>query len=214
MSLYTITGPSGVGKDSLVQALIKREPKVTRVVTTTTRKPRDTEINGKDYHFTDETAFRIAVDAGVMIEHTQVHGNWYGISRLEIDSKLATGKELLVIVDPVGMQLIKAVYPDAVSIFIAPATKDELSWRLQDRGSEDTESYKQRMADANRWLSYINNFDHLLVNESGRMNDAVMALSRIIYANQFGYRPGSGEQTAWVLGGIEAFLKGDTWQKE
>lgn len=209
-NLFIITGPSGVGKSTLLESLRGYDGHVYRAITSTTRPPRPGEQHRRDYYFVDTFAFQTAIELGQLVEYTEVHGNMYGLTRHEIDFARDEGYDVLVILDPIGTQIVKEAYPEAVTIFVAPAFREELDWRLENRSTDSEEAKKQRMYDAAKWMSYIGNYDFLVVNPTYHFASAVRSLFQIIEAYRHGFRLGQNQTTIWELAGrvAHALIKG------
>ena len=146
--LYIVSAPSGAGKSSLIQALLKTQPLYdTQVsVSHTTRAPRPGEVHGEHYFFVDHDEFRAMIGREAFLEHAEVFGNYYGTSRETIEQVLSTGVNVFLDIDWQGAQQIRVKMPQARSIFILPPSKDELDRRLRGRGQDSEEVIAKRMA--------------------------------------------------------------------
>lgn len=180
--MVIISGPSGVGKDSVVQALLADTDSFHFVVTATSRPPRPGEIHGVDYIFVSETEFERMIATGELLEHAIVHDNYKGVPKSQIRDALASGKDVLMRVDPQGAATITALVPQAVSIFITAESEEALMRRLRGRKTETTDSFDLRLEIAHSELQRIHEFDYCVVNRAGQLADAVQKIRSIITA--------------------------------
>ena len=164
-ALYTISGPSGVGKSSLVAALARDRDRVAVSVSYTTRPQRDGETEGVDYHFIDPPQFATMVAAGEFLEHAKVFGHDYGTSRQWVDQCLAKGRDVLLEIDWQGARQVRAAIPQGVWIFVLPPSLDALGERLSKRGSDSSAMRRRRLASAVSDMHHARDADHLIVNE-------------------------------------------------
>ena len=162
--LYVIAAPSGAGKTSLLQALMRRRPSVGFSVSCTTRKPRQGEQDGRDYHFIERVEFEKLRAADEFIEHANVFGNLYGTRRSVVDKALAEGRDLILEIDWQGAKQVRARLPEAVQIFILPPSRAELEARLRRRGSETEDSIARRLRESSHEMSHWRDFDYVIVN--------------------------------------------------
>lgn len=162
--LIVISGPSGVGKDTVAARLIDRGGYV-RVVTATTRPPRQEERDGKNYLFLTREAFQKRLDEGWFLEYAQVFGHLYGTPFDAVRSYLSQGKTTLLLIDTQGARQVRAAALPAIFVFIAPPDTQALRSRLRDRGREDGEEVARRLAEAQRELAASAEYDHVVVNE-------------------------------------------------
>ncbi len=177
--VFVISGPSGAGKDTVIQRLLPLVD-IDTVVTMTTRKPRPNETDGVHYRFVSEEEFQMLLARGDLLEHAFVHGNWYGVPADSVRESLAHGRNVLIKVDPQGARNIKRLMPDAVFIFIRPSSLDELRDRLQKRASESAEEMALRMRNAVQELGEQVWFDYVVDNPDGQIDLALQALAAII----------------------------------
>jgi guanylate kinase len=162
--LFVISGPSGVGKDTLAAKIVKAVPTVERVVTTTTREPRVGEVNGKHYRFVSAGEFDKRIDEDGFLEWATVHGNRYGSPRQSVMDALAKGKSLILAVDVQGAKQIKDKMREAVTIFIAPPSLKELENRLTSRSTEDAAKIAVRLKAAREELEHVDDYDFVVIN--------------------------------------------------
>ena len=159
-----IAAPSGAGKTSLLQALMRRRPDVGFSVSCTTRKPRQGEQDGKDYHFIAREEFERLVEADEFIEHANVFGNLYGTRRSVVEATLATGRDLILEIDWQGARQVRERLPEAIQIFILPPSRAELEARLKNRGSDSDEAIARRLGESVLEMSHWREFDYVIVN--------------------------------------------------
>lgn len=163
--LFVISGPSGVGKGTLVAAVLKAFPDIALSISATTRAPRPGDVEGVSYHFKTDEEFDELIAQGNMLEWAQIHGNRYGTLLSEVQKALASGKDLILEIDPQGNSQVKSTLPEAFSIFIAPPTKEELRTRLVARGTEDSMSIEQRLRTAELELREKDRYNAVIVND-------------------------------------------------
>ncbi len=179
--VVVITGPSGVGKGTLIRSLLARHPALQLAISATTRRPRPGERDGVDYHFLDPADFDRLIAAGEFVEHAEYAGNRYGTLRRELDQRAAAGAPVLLEIDLQGARQIRDALPEAVQVFIAPPTFDELRARLEGRGTDDPTQVEKRLALARKELEAEPEFPHVIVND--RLERAVSALLEVLQAN-------------------------------
>ena len=163
--LFVISAPSGAGKTSLVAATIARVSDVTVSVSHTTRSPRPGEVDGRDYHFVDQSEFDALITSQALFEYAQVFGNFYGTSKQAIESQLASGIDVILEIDWQGASQVRLMAPDAVSIFILPPTRDALRERLVGRQQDDPTIIDARMAEADETIEQAPHFDYWVIND-------------------------------------------------
>ena len=162
--ILILSGPSGAGKTTLSHALITSMPDTLIAVSHTTRFPRPGEKEGVDYFFVSKQAFQDMVDNGAMIEYAEVYGNFYGTSRTTIEKALHDRNNLILDIDSQGARSIKAIYPDAVSVFILPPDGKEAENRLLSRQQDTAETIQRRMSSYSEQISHQDEYDHILIN--------------------------------------------------
>lgn len=183
-TLYIVSAPSGAGKSSLIQALLKTQPLYdTQVsISHTTRGVRPGENHGEHYFFVSKDEFRQMITEDAFLEHAEVFGNYYGTSRHAIEQVLATGVDVFLDIDWQGAQQIRDKMPQARSIFILPPSKDELDRRLRGRGQDSEEVIAKRMEQAVAEMSHYAEYDYLIVNDD--FDTALSDLKIIIRAER------------------------------
>ena len=177
-NLFIIAAPSGCGKTTLVDALLKNSEDLYLSVTHTTRKPRVGEVDGVNYHFISKTDFKKMIVNTEFVEHAEVFGNLYGSSREKIQENLNKNIDVILEIDWQGARQVKANMPNAISIFILPPSKKSLLERLKGRGQDDDETIKNRMSDAENQMKHYDEFDYLVINDI--FDDALSNLKTII----------------------------------
>ena len=182
--LFIISAPSGAGKTTLVNALVKSDPKLTLSVSHTTRPRRNHEIEGVSYHFIDDNTFRNMVDNNQFLEHARVFDHQYGTGVEWVREKLSNRIDVILEIDWQGAQLVRKCMEHTVSLFILPPSFQALEDRLRGRG-DSAELVKRRMAEARRELSHYQEFDYLIVNEDFEF--ALQELRAIIRAKRHNY---------------------------
>lgn len=176
--LFVISAPSGAGKTSLVKALLERHSSLSVAISHTTRKRRNSEVDGVNYHFVSEDEFKRMIDEQAFVESALVFGNYYGSSKEEIDRQLGQGLDLILEIDWQGAEQIREQRPDCISIFILPPSLPALRQRLQGRGLDDEETIDRRTKEAINELSHYQEFDFLVVNDE--FDEALEDLTEII----------------------------------
>ncbi len=163
--LYVVSAPSGAGKTSLVKALLQREPRLKFSVSFTTRQPRATEVDGRDYHFVTQARFEQMVAGGELLEHARVFDNYYGTGVQAVQKSLRAGDLLLLEIDWQGARQVRARLPAARSIFILPPSRAALEERLTARSTDSPAVIARRLQDAADDLAHWPEFDYVLVND-------------------------------------------------
>lgn len=162
--LFAIAGPSGVGKSTIVAEAVRKCPRLWLSVSTTTRSPRVGEQSGREYDFVSPEVFADLRHRGELLESAQFAGNWYGTPLLPVKERLMTGQDVLLEIDLAGVRQVRTAMPEAVTIFIAPPSHDELARRLASRGTEDATAVEARLGAAVVELAAAGEFDHQIVN--------------------------------------------------
>jgi len=178
--LVVLTGPSGAGKDAVLDELARRGHRFHRVVTATTRAPRDNERDGVDYFFLTDAAFDELIATGGLLEWAQIYGHRSGVPRQQVLDRLTEGLDVYVRTDVQGADAIKRLMPEAVRVFIAPSSFDELEARIRARGSDDEERVIRRLEAARAEMARQGEFEHVVVNEPGKLDATVDRLEEIL----------------------------------
>ncbi|MGA2010283.1 MAG: guanylate kinase [Solirubrobacteraceae bacterium] len=176
--VFVITGPSGVGKGTLIRGLLERVPSLSLSVSATTRAPRPGERHGADYHFMDGEEFEERARAGDFVEHATYSGRRYGTLRSELDARSRDGAAVVLEIEIQGARQVRAAIPEAVAVFIAPPSTEALRARLVGRGTDDPDQIEQRLATAERELGAQREFAHVVVND--RLEQATDELTAIV----------------------------------
>jgi guanylate kinase len=181
-TLYIISAASGVGKTSLVTKLLTLDTKITVSISTTTRKMRQGEEDGVNYHFVSVERFKEKVTENDFLEHAQVFDNFYGTSKSSVKETLNQGKDVILEIDWQGAQQVRKLIPEAVSISILPPSLTELNRRLTGRGTDCQEIINGRMAEAVSEMQHFDEFDYLVINDD--FETALQDLNCIFLANR------------------------------
>jgi guanylate kinase len=176
--IFVITGPSGVGKGTLIKNLLARVPELELSVSATTRAPRPGEVDGVDYHFLTPEEFDARVAAGDFVEHAEYAGRRYGTLRCELRRRVDAGVPVVLEIEVQGARQIREALPEAVQVFIVPPTLDALRARLTGRGTDDPDEVARRLQTAERELEAHDEFDAEVVND--RLEDALEELVKIV----------------------------------
>jgi guanylate kinase len=184
-NLFCVAAPSGTGKSSLVKALLELDSRLAVSVSHTTRRPRGQELDGREYHFVDEAAFRAMVARGEFFEWAEVHGNLYGTSRKAIQERLEHGNDVVLEIDWQGALQIKHIFPHAVLIFILPPSWPELMQRLNRRGEDAPEVIATRLANAHIEVAQARHFDYVIVN--ALFETALFDLKTVVHSQRLKY---------------------------
>jgi len=190
--VYIISAPSGAGKTSLVKGVCNSISFVKPSISYTTRKIRDSEIDGRDYFFTDRETFKTKIRNNEFLEFQDVYGNLYGSTLESVLSITSTGSDVILEIDYKGMLAVKSVLPDAVSIYIIPPSINALKERLENRGEDETEVINKRMASSAKEMDFAKYADYVIVNDD--FNHALDALKGIIIFNHVN----NNDLTGWA----------------
>lgn len=180
--LIVISGPSGVGKDTVIQRMIERKLPFYFVVTATTRPPRPNEVHGKDYFFYTHAEFTQMIEKGELLEHAIVYNDYKGIPKAQVRDALSSGKDVIMRLDVQGAATIRNLAPDALLIFISPQDETEMVSRLHERKTETPEGLKLRIATAWREMTHVNSFDYVVINREFHLDETVDTINSIIVA--------------------------------
>ena len=175
--MFVISGPSGAGKGTVIALVQQRLGHVVTSVSATTRAPRPGEVDGREYHFLTEQAFRAGVAAGDFLEWVEYSGHLYGTLRSEVERRVAAGDDVILEIELVGARAVRAAMPEAIAVFIAPPSMAELAERLRGRGTETAAAIARRLDRAETEVAAAEEFDHVVVNDdAGRAADEVAAI--------------------------------------
>jgi guanylate kinase len=180
--LIVISGPSGVGKDSVVTQMQRRQPSFHFVVTATSRPPRPDEVHGVDYFFVSEAEFQEMIRQDELLEHAMVYGQYKGIPKQQVRNALDSGKDVVMRLDVQGAATVRRMAPDAVLIFLSAASDEELYERLQRRQTESEEQLLHRMGLAREEMRRIGEFDYVVINRECALDETVDQVLRIVSA--------------------------------
>ncbi len=178
--VFVITGPSGVGKGTLIRLLRERVAGLALSTSATTRGPREGEQDGRDYHFLSRDEFARRADANEFLEHAAYSGNRYGTLRSEVERRLASGESVVLEIEVQGARQVRAAMPEAVLVFISPPDPAALRRRLEGRGTDDPKAISERLRTAELELDAQQEFQHVVVNDE--LERAVDELEAIVRA--------------------------------
>ncbi|MEB3225934.1 MAG: guanylate kinase [Synechococcus sp.] len=177
--LIVLTGPSGVGKGTLVRSLLSRHENVFLSISATTRPPRIGEVEGQDYFFKTRAQFEAMIAAGELLEWAEYAGNYYGTPLPPVTEKIRQGNFVLLEIEVIGANLVKKIYPEALRIFILPPSFEELEHRLRGRGNDPEVAIAKRLERAKEELAMSDEFDHRIVNDD--LEVALTELEQVIF---------------------------------
>lgn len=163
--LIVLTGPSGVGKGTLVKSLLDRNPQLHLSISATTRLPRSGEVDGVDYYFVTKAKFKQMIGEQLLLEWAEYASNYYGTPKEQVETKIAAGKSVLLEIELLGARAIQKTYPNALRLFILPPSIEELERRLKNRGKDSPEAIAKRLERAKTEIAASNEFDHQIVND-------------------------------------------------
>jgi len=182
--IIVVSAPSGAGKTTVLKRLMQRHPEIVFSVSATTRTPRPGEENGKDYFFFSEEEFRKGIEAGEFAEWAEVHGHLYGTPESFLESQVSQGRDVILDIDTQGAFQLKDNHPEAVLIFLAPPSFEELERRLRGRETESEEVVERRLGVARNELELRSKYDHIVVNTE--IEDAVKDIETVIEIEKAG----------------------------
>ncbi|MBS61214.1 MAG: guanylate kinase [Anaerolineaceae bacterium] len=178
--IVVVSGPSGVGKDSVIRRMLQRDRNLMFAVTTNTRIMREGELEGKDYYFVSKREFEEMIKAGEFLEHALVYGDYKGVTKTSINRAIDSGRDVLLRVDVQGAATIKTIYKNAILFFLMSESNEQLLGRLEGRKSETSESMKERTATAVDEYTKKDIFDHIVVNRKNDLDSTVDIILEII----------------------------------
>jgi len=182
--LIVLSGPSGAGKDRVLARMKELGYPFHFVVTVTTRPKRPGEVDGVDYHFVSEAEFAEMLEAGELLEHAVVYGQHKGVPKEEVRRALASGKDVIMRIDVQGAATIRRLVPEAVLIFLTASSEEELIRRLKKRKTETPEELERRIATVREEMKRLPEFDYVVVNRDGALDEAVRTIAAIITAEK------------------------------
>lgn len=178
--LIVLTGPSGVGKGTLLQSLRQRHPELFLSISATTRQPRPGEVDQKDYYFVTRQEFEKLVQAGELLEWAEYAGNYYGTPFAPVEQQIQLGRLVILEIEVVGARKIHDTFPNALRIFILPPSLDELEQRLRSRGQDSEEAIAKRLSHAKSEIDAADEFDLQIVNDD--LQNALLSIETAIFA--------------------------------
>ena len=181
-NLFIVCAPSGAGKTTLVDALLKADSGIRLSVSYTTRQPRAGEVDGREYHFVSPEKFHEMATAGAFLESALVHGNYYGTSQPWINDQRAAGADILLEIDWQGAAQVRKMMPDAIGIFILPPSFEALVGRLNKRAQDPPDVIARRIAGAREEISHVSEFKYVIIND--KFDEAVKDLVSIVRARR------------------------------
>ncbi len=177
---FIISGPSGVGKGTIVKALMQERKDVVLSVSATTREPRSGEVDGVHYHFIDVERFRALIEEDAFLEYAEYVGNFYGTPKKFVDEAMENGKDVILEIDVQGAVQVSAKRPDAITIFVVPPSWDVLEQRLRNRGTDSEEKLQKRLVRAKVELQAASSYSYMVINDT--VEEAVRELNAIMLA--------------------------------
>ncbi len=187
--LIVISGPSGAGKDSVIQCMKERELPFHFVVTATTRAMRPGEVHGKDYIFVSNDEFARMIEANELLEYAIVYNDYKGIPKQQVRDALDSGKDVVMRIDVQGAATIRKIVPEAVLVFLSTESEEAMVRRLEERKTETPEGLKLRIATARQELKRIGEFDYIVINPEFHLDEAVDTIQAIINAEHHRTKP-------------------------
>ena len=187
--LIVLSGPSGVGKDAILEGIKKRGYPLHFAVTATTRPRRKNEAHGVDYHFVSKAEFEKMIEKGELLEWANVYGNLYGVPKSELQQAMDKGEDVIVKVDVQGAATIKKAVPQAVFIFLAPPSMEDLKKRLEQRKTESSIDLEVRIKAAEKEMNSLSMFEYVVVNHRSGIEQAISQIESIITAEKCRVKP-------------------------
>ncbi len=196
-TLYIVAAPSGAGKSSIVNAVLKRDAQIALSISFTSRQPRPGERHAQHYHFIAAAEFQRMIDAGDFFEYAKVHGDWKGTARQSVEPQLSAGQDVLLEIDWQGARQVRSKVPNAVSVFILPPSRQALEERMRNRGQDSEAVIRQRLEAAREEMSHYGEFDYLIVNE--HFDAAVDEMCAIFTASRLRREPQASRHGRLIL---------------
>ncbi len=184
--VFLVTAPSGAGKSSLVNALLKLEPTIKLSISHTTRQPRPGEENGREYYFVSEAEFLAMKDRDEFLESALVHGNYYGTSLIWIEKQIAQGNDVLLEIDWQGARQVRERLKGTIGIFILPPSIEALEWRLHHRGTDSETTITRRLLGAGAEIAHAPEFEYVIINED--FDVALSQLRAVVVASRLAFK--------------------------
>jgi guanylate kinase len=178
--VLVVSGSSGAGKDTVIDALMKRHRNLVHITTATTRAPRENEIDGVSYYFKTEKEFKTLIEHNELLEYAHVYDKWYGVPKQPVRDALASDKIAIIKVDVQGAMTIKGKLPDAVLLFIMPPRIEDIINRLKARGTETEEQLKIRFEAIKKEYETLPEFNYMIINADGKVDEAVEQIEKVI----------------------------------
>jgi len=195
-TLFIVAAPSGAGKSSIVNACLARDPNICLSISFTSRAPRPGERHAEHYNFVGREEFQRMIDAGDFFEHALVHGDWKGTAKQSVESRLASGRDVLLEIDWQGARQVREQVSDVVSVFILPPSREALDQRMRKRGQDSEAVMAQRLAAAREEMSHFSEFDYVIVNE--HFDTAVEEMCAIFAASRLRRAAQAGRHAALI----------------
>ncbi|MFA5450902.1 MAG: guanylate kinase [Dehalococcoidales bacterium] len=186
--VLVVSGPSGAGKDTVLNRMKERNVPADFIITLTTRPPRDYEIDGVNYYFVAEPVFMKMIENGELLEHARVYGNWYGVPKKQVAQSIQRGRDAIIKVDIQGAATIKKSMPEACFVFVTPPDASALSYRLRKRNTESVSDLELRLKTAGAEFSQLHLFDYVVLNCDGEVDAAVDDVISIIRSEKLKLR--------------------------
>ncbi|MEB3251678.1 MAG: guanylate kinase [Cyanobacteriota bacterium] len=186
--LILLTGPSGVGKGTLLQALRRRYPDLPVSVSTTTRAPRPGEVEGEDYYFVSRQQFQGLIEQGALLEWAEFAGNYYGTPKAPVLEKLAAGQRVILEIELQGARQVRQTFPEALQVFVLPPSLAELEHRIRQRGQDSEAAIARRLSRARVEIEAAPEFDIQIVND--HLDSALQQLEQVLFRDPAAHSPG------------------------
>ncbi|MDC3147288.1 guanylate kinase [Prochlorococcus sp. AH-716-I09] len=181
--LIILTGPSGVGKGTVVKEILNNDRNIWLSISATTREPREGEKSGENYYFLNQEKFKEMIEKNLFLEWAQFAGNYYGTPFYSVNEKIKKGFTVLLEIEVEGAKQIKEKFPESLSIFLLPPNKEELERRIRNRATESEEAIKKRLLRANYEISVSNQFDYALINHN--VDETAMRIIKLIKTTNY-----------------------------